>query len=123
MPNNLPLVYSCSGCSNVAQMANSIALSMDRDGIAQMSCIAGVGGGVKSLVKTAKSGRPIIAIDGCALRCCAQCLQNHALSPDLHIELTKMTEVKKIYQQLCDEEETEKVKKKVYQLLNTLNTQ
>lgn len=56
---HLPLVYSCSGCSSAAQTANLIAIKMDREDIAEMSCIAGVGGDVKPLVKTAKSGRPI----------------------------------------------------------------
>lgn len=46
-----PLIYSCSGCSNVAQLANSLAVRIDRAGLAEMSCIAGVGGDVKPLVK------------------------------------------------------------------------
>ena len=33
MPDSsLPLVYSCSGCSNVAQLANTLALRLDRQG-------------------------------------------------------------------------------------------
>ena len=47
--DELPLVYSCSGCSNIAQLANKVAVELDREHIAEMSCIAGVGGGVKSL--------------------------------------------------------------------------
>ena len=39
-----PLVYSCSGCSSATQMANHIAVKLDRQGEAEMSCIAGVGG-------------------------------------------------------------------------------
>mgnify|MGYP003672946230 CR=1 FL=1 len=46
----LPLVYSCSGCSNIAQLANQVAVDFDRNNIAEMSCIAGVGGGIKKLV-------------------------------------------------------------------------
>ncbi|MBF3198252.1 zinc-binding protein, partial [Pseudomonas aeruginosa] len=42
----LPLVYACSGCSNVAQLANDLALRLDRARLAEMSCIAGVGGDV-----------------------------------------------------------------------------
>ncbi len=84
-----PLVYSCSGCSSAAQMANYLAIRMDRKGIAEMSCIAGVGGNVKKLVKTAQSGRKIIVIDGCPLACSKACLNNHNLSPDMHFELTK----------------------------------
>ncbi len=83
-----PLVYSCSGCSSAAQMANYIALQLDRRGVAEMSCIAGVGGNVKKLVKTAQSGRKIIAIDGCPLACAKACLSNHQLIPAHHFELT-----------------------------------
>ena len=35
-------------------MANYVAIQLDRKDIAEMSCIAGVGGGVKSLVQKAK---------------------------------------------------------------------
>lgn len=90
-----PLVYSCSGCSSAAQMANYLAIRMDRRGEAEMSCIAGVGGNVKKLVKTARSGRRIIAIDGCPLACAKACLANHDLQPDLHIELTGLGVSKK----------------------------
>lgn len=83
-----PLVYSCSGCSSAAQMANYVAIKMDREGIAEMSCIAGVGGNVKKLVRTALSGRKIIAIDGCPLACSKACLANHNIIPDVHFELT-----------------------------------
>lgn len=84
---NLPLVYSCSGCSSAAQAANYIALKLDRIGKAEMSCIAGVGGNVPHLVNIAKSGRPIIAIDGCPLACVKHCLAERGLSPDFHLLL------------------------------------
>ena len=85
----LPLVYSCSGASSAAQMANHIAVRMDRLQVAEMSCIAGVGGDVKPLVRTAKSGRPIIALDGCPLHCAAQILRRHGLTADKHYDLSE----------------------------------
>ncbi|MFB6195347.1 MAG: putative zinc-binding protein, partial [Haloplanus sp.] len=48
--DELPLVYSCSGCSSAAQMANDLAVRLDRERVAEMSCIAGVGGDVGPLV-------------------------------------------------------------------------
>lgn len=84
----LPLVYSCSGCSSVAQLANRLALELDREQVAEMSCIAGVGGGVPSLVKKAQSGRRIIALDGCALRCVENCLARANVVADRHYLLT-----------------------------------
>jgi len=44
MKPDLPLVYSCSGCSSAAQLANQLAIRLDREGLAETSCIAGVGG-------------------------------------------------------------------------------
>ena len=85
-----PLVYACSGCSNVAQLANDLAVVLDREGSAQMSCIAGVGGKVKQLVKVAKSGRPILAVDGCALNCVKQTLATVDVVPTWHLELTSL---------------------------------
>jgi len=87
--NELPLVYSCSGCSNIAQLANQIAIELDRDHFAEMSCIAGVGGGVKSLLKKAKSGCKIISLDGCPLHCVKSCLANHDIESTNHYTLTE----------------------------------
>lgn len=84
-----PLVYSCSGCSSAAQMANRIALWMDAAGEAEMSCIAGVGGGVEGLVRTARSGRPIIALDGCVLHCVRACLARAEVEPTVHLTLSE----------------------------------
>jgi uncharacterized metal-binding protein len=89
-----PLIYSCSGCSSAAQLANHLALRLDRAGVAEMSCIAGLGGDVKPLVRTAKSGRPVVVLDGCPLHCARHTLARHGVIPDLHWDLSAM-EVKK----------------------------
>lgn len=74
----------------MAQLANAIAVRLDRTGLAEMSCIAGVGGGVKPLVRKARSGRRIVAVDGCPLACCETALANCGVTADrvirLHVE-------------------------------------
>ena len=107
-----PLLYSCSGCSSAAQMSNYLAVQLDRMGLAEMSCIAGVGGNVKKLVRTALSGRKIITIDGCPLACSKACLQNHSLKPDKHFELTGMG-VKKIDHADFDMQHANKILKEI----------
>lgn len=82
-----PIVYSCSGCSSAAQLANHVALRLDREGLADMSCIAGVGGHVALLVHLARSGRPLIALDGCVLACVRETLAQHGLAPAVQIRL------------------------------------
>lgn len=87
-----PLVYSCSGCSSAAQLANHLALRLDREGVAEMSCIAGVGGNVRSLVRRAREaaqGRGIVAIDGCVLACVKSCLAERGIAPTRHVLLAE----------------------------------
>ena len=98
------LVYSCSGCSSAAQMTNHIALALDRLGVAEMSCIAGVGGGVPGLVRIARSGRPIVALDGCPLHCARHCLDRHGIVPDVHVDLSRLGVKKKIHKDFDPEE-------------------
>lgn len=106
--DHLPLVYSCSGCSSAAQMANYLAVALDRRGLAEMSCIAGVGGDVPKLVRTATSGRPIVALDGCALACVRNCLARHGVEPATY-HLLSDHGVRKRYQADFDVGEAEKV--------------
>ena len=110
--NELPLIYSCSGCSNNAQLANQAAIDLDRDQIAEMSCIVGVGGGVKSLVKKAKSGRAIISLDGCPLHCVKSCLAQHGIESTLHYTLTNYG-IKKKFKSDFSNSDLGDVKKKV----------
>ena len=107
-----PLVYSCSGCSSAAQMANHIALELDRAEVAEMSCIAGVGGDVPSLVRLAKSGRPVVAVDGCPLECVRHCLARHGVTPDLHVQLAEHG-VRKRYHMQFDAAEAAAVAREV----------
>lgn len=92
------VVYSCSGCSSSAQMANWIALQLDRAGFAEMSCIAGVGGGVGPLVQKARSAGYIIGVDGCPLVCVKHCLDKEGLKPDIHYDLKDFGAEKKIHE-------------------------
>ena len=90
MRNSTPVVYSCSGCSDIAQITNHVAIALDRDGDAEMSCIVGVGGNVPGIVKVAKSGRPLIALDGCPMSCCKSCLKERDLEPDVYVRFDEL---------------------------------
>lgn len=120
MPSNeQALVYSCSGCSNVAQLANDIAVLMDRTDVAEMSCIAGLGGDVKHLVKLAWSGRPILAIDGCPLACVKNTLARHQIDPTWHVELSRLG-IKKRDHEACGDADFDKALQHVANLSNLI---
>lgn len=87
-PLTTPIVYACSGSSNTGQMANYVALCLDRSRVAKMSCTAGIGGDVPAIVGFATWGRPTVVIDGCHRHCAKRCLARHGITPDRHYTLT-----------------------------------
>lgn len=115
-PSTLPLVYSCSGCSNVAQLANTLAVRLDRSGVAEMSCIVGVGGHVPVLVTKARSGRRIFALDGCPLQCVENCLKQHGLHADVHLILSRHG-LRKRYGEDCTQAQSDELFEGIKQLI------
>ena len=87
--SGLPVVYACSGCSSAGQMANYVAVELDRRGFAEMSCVAGLGGNVRPVLDTARDAAQISVLDGCPLNCARRCLERHGIVPDRHYVLTE----------------------------------
>ena len=87
---NRPIVYACSGCSDAGELADRIARRLTREGTAEMSCLAGIGGRVKSLMTRAESAERILAIDGCPLNCTRHTLELAGFKKFEHLELHKL---------------------------------
>lgn len=85
-------------------MANYVAICLDRSRHAEMSCIAGVGGDVPPLVRLAKSGRPVIAVDGCPLHCVRRSLARHDVHPAMHLTLTQHGVKKRFHAEFSEDE-------------------
>jgi uncharacterized metal-binding protein len=84
------VVYACSGCSDAGEIADRVARRLTRAGAAQMSCLAGIGGRVKSLVLKAEQAERILVVDGCPLNCAAHTLQLAGFRKFDHLELHKI---------------------------------
>lgn len=84
------VVYACSGCSDAGEIADRVARRLTRDGAARMSCLAGIGGRVKSLVATAEKAERILVVDGCPLNCARHTLELAGFKKFDHLELHKL---------------------------------
>jgi uncharacterized metal-binding protein len=89
------LIFACSGCSNVGQLSNDLAIKLTREGYGKMSCLAGVGAHISGFVVSAKDSQRLVAIDGCDLHCALKVLQHAESNPHLHLTLTDRGFVKK----------------------------
>jgi len=74
-PSAKPLIYACSGCSDAGELADQIARRLSRSGFGEMSCLAGIGGRVKSILNKGQKAEPIFVIDGCPLNCARKTLE------------------------------------------------
>lgn len=84
------IVYACSGCSDAGELADKIARQLSREGAAEMSCLAGIGGRVKSLVRKGEKAERILVVDGCPLNCAAHTLRLAGFQKFDHLELHKL---------------------------------
>ncbi len=84
------VVYACSGCSDAGEIADRVARQLTCDGVAQMSCLAGIGGRVKSLLSKAENAERILVVDGCPLNCARHTLELAGFKKFDHLELHKL---------------------------------
>lgn len=84
------LFFACSGGSNVGQIANEAAKSLDTLGRGKMYSLAGIGGNVSGIVESTKAAGTIVALDGCALKCAKKTLEKAGFSVDVHVVATDL---------------------------------
>ena len=98
-------VYACSGASNLGQLANEIAVRLDRLGLADLACATEVGaeGGDEK-----GSSKPVLAISGCTSACCAAMLARNGIAVSRSVILAERG-IAKAKHVLVDDDSTERV--------------
>ena len=84
------LIFSCSGCADVGELADQSARKLNRDGAGKMFCLAGIGGRVSSIFKTTETAQSILAIDGCPLDCTKKTLEEAGIMRINHLRLSDL---------------------------------
>ncbi|MFN7141233.1 MAG: putative zinc-binding protein [Limisphaerales bacterium] len=84
------IIYACSGCSDAGELADQVARTASKRGLAEMSCLAGIGGRVKHLLKTAERAENIVVVDGCPINCAAKTLRLAGFDQFQHLQLHKL---------------------------------
>jgi uncharacterized metal-binding protein len=87
------LIYACSGAADVGAIADQVARRLRSEGVAKMTCLAGIGAELPSYVQSAKDSDVNIAIDGCSVACAKKTLDKIGVTPVSFI-LTDMGLVK-----------------------------
>jgi uncharacterized metal-binding protein len=70
------LIYACSGCSDVGEVADRVGRKLSKDGFGKMACLAGVGAQISGFVESAKGSDENIVIDGCPVACAKKVIEH-----------------------------------------------
>ena len=95
-------VVTCSGGSNVGQIANHAAVMLAREKVAGFFCLAGIGAHIKGMVKSGKEADLIISIDGCPMQCAAKTMQHAEIEPAIQVIVTEFG-IEKSHEMVVDE--------------------
>lgn len=80
-PEEIRIVYACSGCADVGEIADQVTRRLGKEGFARNSCLAGVGAGLSGFVNTAKTADVVMTIDGCHVGCAKKTIENLNIQP------------------------------------------
>ncbi len=77
------IVYACSGCADVGEVADQVSRKLREDGFAtpKASCLAGIGAGLTPFIDAAKKANTVVTIDGCEVGCAKMIIDNIGLKP------------------------------------------
>jgi len=89
------LIFSCSGCSNVGQIANEAAKRLSSQGVGGMYCLAGIGGHVSGFAESTREVKKVVAIDGCPVHCARKTLEHAECPVTIHVVVTDLGVQKK----------------------------
>lgn len=79
------LIFACSGCADVGEIADRTARKLNKEGFAKMSCLAGLGANLSGFTASAKGADKNITVDGCPVACAKKILENNGLTPQSFI--------------------------------------
>jgi uncharacterized metal-binding protein len=84
------IIFACSGSADVGKIADLAARKLTDEGAGKMSCLAGVGGRVKTIMETTRAAHTILAIDGCPLHCARNTLRQAGFKKFEHLCLSDL---------------------------------
>lgn len=84
------IIFACSGCADVGELADQAARKLTRDGAGRMACLAGISSRVSGIVKSTEAAQSILAIDGCPLDCTRKTLDIAGLTKVNHLRLSDL---------------------------------
>ncbi|MGB9927374.1 MAG: putative zinc-binding protein [Methanosarcina sp.] len=109
--DSITTIFPCVGAANVGQISNKIAIELEKRGVGNFMCTAGIGARASGLMKSAEASDRIIAIDGCPVNCASKTLELAGFKVDDKIVISELGIKKTKEKDLKDNEVSEALEK------------
>lgn len=83
------LVLACSGGSNAGQIANNVMIELDKKGVGNAYCLAGIGAALSGFVESAKAAKTVV-IDGCPVGCGKKAFEKYGIEASRYFIVTEL---------------------------------
>jgi len=83
------LVLACSGGSNAGQIANNVMIELDKKGVGNAYCLAGIGAALSGFVESAKAAKTVV-IDGCPVGCGKKAFEKYGIEVSRYFIVTEL---------------------------------
>jgi len=83
------LVLACSGGSNAGQIANNVMIELDKKGVGNAYCLAGIGAALSGFVESAKAAKTVV-IDGCPVGCGKKAFEKYGIEASQYFIVTEL---------------------------------
>lgn len=87
---HLPTVITCSGASDVGEIADKVGRALARSSTVHLECMAAVGAHDARVVEKLRQAKLVLAIDGCLSRCVSKALDRECIEHYKHLELDEL---------------------------------
>lgn len=111
-------IFPCAGAANIGQLSNRVAIELEKQGIGNLMCTAGIGARAPGLMKSAEASDRIITIDGCPLNCASKTLELAGFKPDRQIVISEFG-IKKSKERDLEDQEVADTLRKVMEILQS----
>lgn len=101
------LLVSCSGASNTGTLSDCVVRELvnENPNRYKLLCLPALALGRRNAMESLKDASHIVVLDGCAMKCATQILQEKGRLPDVSIELAKDCGIKKNMIPSCERED------------------
>ncbi len=81
------LVYACSGAANTGFLADQVMRTLNREGIADSTCMVAMGADLSGFLESARNATRNMVLDGCRVACGKRIFEKNGI-PCQHYVMT-----------------------------------